>query len=1180
MTTVQMQIQLLGDFRLVHPDNGLIHIRSPRQQSLLAYLLLHADIPQPRRHLAFLFWPDTSEKQAHTNLRNLLYQVRRALPQIERWLKIETSTLQWRSDSFYKLDVTMFESAVRQADGVLGGHEATQTLLEQAANLYGGDLLEKLYDDWLNSERNRLRTLYLKTLYRLVNLHEKIEAPAAAITYLDLLLQYDPSQEEVYRRLMRLYAASGEQAAVARVYRACRATLKRDLNVEPSAATQDLFAELTADSAARPRQSLSDESAKAETRSVTETTVSAGLHHVPVQTTPCLGRATEVKLIRERLAEGSCRLLTLMGPGGVGKTRLAVQAVEQLATAGHQFEDGIYFVSLSGVARADLLPSAIATALDISLRQQELLNDQLLGFLQNRRLLLVLDNFEHLLPGVELISEVLGKAPEVKLLVTSREALKVSTEHRLNVEGLTFPAGQQSVASNLTSYSAVDLFTEVASRVRPEFDSNDNETARAIAEICRLVEGTPLALEMAAAWVRLYDCRAIARQIGQGLDILITTMRDVPARHRSMRAVLDGSWRLLGTREQFILAQTSVFSGSFTVEAAMAVTDATPLDLAALVDKSLLRRVGDRFELHQLMRQYAAEKLQWLAQTVADQESAQTIESTPDRHCQFYLGFISLQEEGLFGWEPQHAVARLQGNLDNIRSAWQWAVEQADFDLIGKSLTGLARFYELASLYKEGADNLAAAAACAELRQPSTVPDLSILYGRLLTHQAEMLIWLSKYGQATSAASEALALAAQAGSTELEGHARVVLAFLHERQSEVDQALAHLNQARRLCPQGQNDRLLARILNQLGNLYRKKSNYPQALTLQQQGRDLAQQYGDQWALASFARDLGIIYSDTWDNVQALAYFQLGLQIAEDLDSQIGMAECAFLVGSIYRRLGKIKEALSHFKRSLTISERLGNTWGVAHCLRDIGLSHKDLGRYDEALSHLEGASRLFLELGDLTDTADCAGAIAGLHLELEQYKQALDYFKRALQDYQSLDNQVAVAATAAGLGQVYRLLDQQDEARLHLDYAIGQFKELDTRFHLPNALIERAELAFSERDLAAAEAFCREGLQVLSDLGQETSAFLGQNCAQLGRILLARLKQAAGQEDEAIQDVQQAAQVTADPEERAIFLFALWQLSRYREHARQALALSRQLYDQQPKHLYRKQIAELEAALS
>jgi DNA-binding SARP family transcriptional activator/predicted ATPase len=1182
MTTEQMQIQLLGDFRLVDPDHGPIHIRPPRQQSLLAYLLLHPDTPQPRQHLAFLFWPDSSEKQAHTNLRNLLYQMRQTLPKAEQWLKIESNTLQWRSSASYRLDVAEFENAVRQADSVLGDGEATQMLLEQATNLYSGDLLPKLYDDWLVPKREQLRSLYLKTRYRLANLYEKKGTSSEAITCLNLLLQHDPLQEEAYRHLMRLHASSGEQAALTRVYRNCTATLKRELNVEPSPATQDLFAQLMAKISAPPTPGVTAGPAKAKARSATETTAAATLHHVPAQTTPCLGRSTEVKQISGRLTEETCNLLTLVGAGGVGKTRLAIQALEQLAAPGHQFEDDIYFVSLSGVARADLLPSAITSALGVSLRQEDTLKNQLLNYLRNKRLLLVLDNFEHLLPDVELLLEILEAAPGVKLLMTSREALRVSAEHRLIVNGLTFPTGQQSMRNNLASYSAVELFIEVASRIQPEFAPETGETQHAIGEICQLVEGTPLALEMAAAWVRLYDCQAIARQIRHSLDLLVTTMRDVPPRHRSMRVVLEGSWRLLGVREQFILAQASVFSGSFSVEAAMAVTDATPLDLAALVDKSLLRRVGDRFELHQLMRQFADEKRQWSAQTAVDQEIAKTILDAPGRHCHFYLELITSQEEAMFGREPQHAVARIQSELDNARSAWQWAVEQVAIDLISNSLAGLARFYELACLYKEGDDSLTAAAASIESRQqPAAIEPISPdPYGRILTHRAEMLIRQSKYDPAFSVATEAQTLAAQAGATDLEAHALAVLAYIYDRQSNYDQALAHLSQARQMCPQGQNDRLQAQILNQMGNIYRKKGDYSRALALQQQGSELAQKDGDQWALAAFLRDLGIIYLDTWDNDKALDYFQQGLQTVEHLDSQIGVAECAFLVGIIYRRLGQTEAALPQFERSLTISERLGNKWGVAHCLREIGVGYQYLGRYEEALSHLENAGRLFQELGNLNDAADLATVIGGLYAELDRYEPARDYFTQAQRSYEALDSQLAIAGAVGNLGRVYHMLGQADQARLHLDYAIGQLKELEAQFNLPFVLIQRAELAFSQGDLGSAEAFCREGLQVLHELGQETSAFMGRTCSQWGRILLARLKHVTGQKAEAIQDLQREAQASDDLEEQSIFLFAVWQLSGNNDDAKLALTLSRQLFEQQPKYLYRKQITELEAALS
>jgi DNA-binding SARP family transcriptional activator len=313
-----LEIHLLGDFRLVSADAPLSQLPAPRVQALLAYLVLHRDAPQPRQRLAFLLWPDTTDAQARTNLRQLLHALRQALPDADHFIHLTAQTLQWRSDAPFRLDVAAFEAALSQAAAEQQRDApAVRMALEQACDIYQGDLLPSCYDDWIVPERERVRQSYSGALERLLELLERQDQPRAALVYAQRLLRHDPLREETYRSLMRLYAICGDRARVRRVYQTCAAVLERELDVAPSAATRDAYEQsVRLDAPTRPMP------APAPTPANT---------NLPIQLSSFVGRERELAELKPLLLAN--RLLTLTGPGGTGKTRLALRLAADLLEA-------------------------------------------------------------------------------------------------------------------------------------------------------------------------------------------------------------------------------------------------------------------------------------------------------------------------------------------------------------------------------------------------------------------------------------------------------------------------------------------------------------------------------------------------------------------------------------------------------------------------------------------------------------------------------------------------------------------------------------------------------------------------------------------------------------------------------------------------------------------------------
>src|SRR5687767_9259248 len=326
---------------------------------------------------------------------------------------------------------------------------------------------------------------------------------------------------------------------------------------------------------------------------------------LPVLPTPLIGRQTEVDQLRELLNDSGCRMLTLVGPGGIGKTRLAIETASQSQS---EFADGVYFVPLAPIAASRFLVPVIADSIGFSFQGESSLDpkSQLLNYLNEKQVLLLIDNLEHLLGDpafCDFFTELMERTAKVKLLVTSRESLGLQGEWVFEVHGLPIPEGQA------VEGTSVELFLQRARRAFVAFDARMEDYA-AIVRICRLVDGMPLGIELAAAWVRTLSCEEIEHEIERGLDFLSLSAKDLPARHRSMRAVFDHSWQLLPGNEQSVLLRLSIFRGGFSREAAEQVTGATLPVLSALVTKSLIRRSGTgRYDLHELIRQYALKQL-------------------------------------------------------------------------------------------------------------------------------------------------------------------------------------------------------------------------------------------------------------------------------------------------------------------------------------------------------------------------------------------------------------------------------------------------------------------------------------------------------------------------------------------------------------------------------------------
>lgn len=690
----RLQINLLGEPEVWLDGARLSRFSTAKTEALLYYLAATRQV-HSRDVLAGLLWAEMPDAKARRNLTKSLSVLRRLLGP---FLLIETQRVGFHPQAAFDLDLDELEAA---------SVSISRATLTQIVARIRGEFLSGFYvrdapafEAWMLAQREDLRQKTLALLEQLAAAALAHEAYEEGIGYARRLLALDPWRESAHRHLMALLANSGRRSDALAQYEQLRDSLKEEMGVQPMPETRMLYDRLLR----------------------LETPVP---HNLPAATGLFVGRAGECARLIATLNDPACRLLTLSGPGGIGKTRLALQAARHFAAAAQglgdaDFSDGVYFVDLAAVylepdsVRTEQIASQLATAiveaLQIPLRSTQKPLQQLFAYLAGKRMLVIIDNFEEWLPGARYLGDLLRHAAQVKLLVTSRERLNLRQEWVVEIEGLPFPrrlteAQIERLAASwqgaehgeqMPAMEAVTLFVHHARRVHAAYKPTGKELD-AILHICRLVEGSPLALELAASWLRVLSGEEIVVEIQRSIDFLAANTRDLPPRHRSMRAVFDHSWQMLTRSEQAVLAQLSVFRGSFDRASAQKVARASLPVLASLIDKSWLQAAASgRYRLHELVRKYTTEKL------VQDFEE---MIAARDRHSHTYATFVEQHIAGLYSSALPEAIAALAIEIADIRAGWRWAAaaEYAGVHAdIGHYVRALRIFYGRRGLFHEG----------------------------------------------------------------------------------------------------------------------------------------------------------------------------------------------------------------------------------------------------------------------------------------------------------------------------------------------------------------------------------------------------------------------------------------------------------------------------------------------
>ena len=627
------------------------------------------------------------------------------------------------------------------------------------------------------------------------------------------------------------------------------------------------------------------------------TAVPADSSTLPIQATPFVGRQAELARIAQLLATPVSRLVTLVGPGGIGKTRLAIEAARQQVAL---FPDGVYFVPLAPVESPHVLASVIAEALSVSLAGSETASTQLVRAVRDKKLLLVLDNFEHLLEGTGLLTDLLN-APNLKLVVTSRERLNLQEEWVEEVAGLAYPSGR--LTDSPEAYAAVELFVQRAQQVQAGFSLADN--TQAVVEICQRVEGMPLGLELAATWLRVMPCQEIAPQIERSLDFLTTAVRNVPERHRSVRAVLDHSWNLLSEAERQVLARLSIFRGGFDLEAADRVAGATLPVLASLADKSLIRfSTSGRYDLHELLRQYLADRL-----GLADPGE---VGALTGRHLEFFAALADTAEAHLYGPEQETWFDRLEVEHDNLRAALAWSLRDGRVAAGMRMASALGFFWELRSHWYEANESLARLVE-------SGVEAPPVVRARALGFAGVFALHAKDGPRARAFCEKSLRLARESGDPSSIAWALATLGMYVEGRASTDRAVALLDEALTLFREIGDAWGTSHALRRLGILLTLDGQYARARPLVEEALAGARAVGDKNALAWAVFVLGnVVWLQTGDPEPATAMFEEALSLSPEIRDWNLYMWVQFTLGAAARVQGNYARAQACYEQVLTL----------------------------------------------------------------------------------------------------------------------------------------------------------------------------------------------------------------------------------------------------------------------
>jgi predicted ATPase/DNA-binding SARP family transcriptional activator len=1016
-------IELFGGLRATRGDREITQSRTQKTGALLAYLACHPRRFHRRDELTDLFWPDAPPRAAGNSLSQALSSLRlqfEAVPDdarsvdapgtsISRDVVLQSNRVSVRlNPEAFTSDLAAFEEAIHAASRSDSSRLRIERLA-RALTLYQGELLAGYHETWILGDRARVAEQYFHALGQIVALLEEEGDLEAALEYTKTGTRLDPLREETRRDQIRLLLALGHSDAALREYRDLERLLAEELGAEPSAATRALISRSLPSIPGRPASGQRGVPTSPEPL------------HLPAPLTRFFGRESELAQLRRLLLQEKRRLVTLSGAAGTGKTRLALEASRMLASL---WANAVWFVPLADLRDADHLIEATRDALRLPRSPAIPTLDQVAAALARRRTLLVLDNFEHLVEeGALLLKTLLERAPTLTCLVTSRRRLGLSGEQEFPVLPLPVP---EASGAFLTTFASAQLFVDRARAVSPEFQVS-SENMSAVAEICRRLEGIPLALELAAARIGLLTPAQLAAHLERRLDALVSRYQDVDPRHRTLRTAVEWSIHLLPMELQRFFLRLSVFRGGWTPEAAAPICDEPHAleRLEQLREWSLIvpeefhagqvassrpaaREAGPpaipgpRYRMLETLREYGEEAL----------ETGGEEATVRDRHLRWFLALAETSKPELRGPSPREWLARLVTEAENFRAALDWGEQSGDIAEGLRLGTALFPFWLIQGDSREGRQRLTGLLERA--------PEHTAVRAGGLHAVGELALEELDLPAARASCEESLAIRRELGDAHGAAESLTLLGHIHVSAGDVDAARKVHMEA---LPQAQalNDRhLVIRALDIISGVHYRQGNWAPFLDVYTESLRLRRSAGDRMAVANALANLASVASRQGDIEAARQFDGEAMAIHQKLDAPVALAGHRCFQAHLAELQGDYLTARALFEESLPILRDAGDRGEIAFVLRQIAGLARDEGDFLTARAHCEEALEIVQGSGDRWEVGRALNSLGELAQAEGERERARSLYQEGLAIQRALADGAECATVLLNLGRLAR----------------------------------------------------------------------------------------------------------------------------------------------------------------
>lgn len=897
-TTIQYKLHLFGSYQLFDRENSLLKFRSNSERALLAYLAVESERYHSREYLSSLIWPELDEQSARNNFRVTLSRLRNLIKTSDGASPVISSTNQSVRLIPNKIwvDVAEFSELIQESEdhAHLHGRECPGCTerFENASRIFTGEFLQGFslpdnlpFLEWMVVQRERFHRQAINIFNQLARYHLNTGNLEKAHGYAQRQLKLEPWSEEAHRQLMKYFAITGQKNAALSQYESYKRILDQELSVSPSTETQELYERIKR---ARKRE-----------RPV-----------LPPASSIFVGRQKEQGDILRMLARSDCKLLTIAGMGGVGKTRLATQIAKKLEYA---FLDGVIFVPLANLKKTEQIPYAIADALGFSFGGKNDPFDQLVKFLESKELLIVLDNFEHLLEGTYYLKRILHTCPDIKMLVTSRERLGLRQECLMALGGLPVEVGPgfQNEES-----PAVDLLMVCIQKVEPAFIPKGQDKNRMV-DLCRQVEGMPLAIELIAPMTRILSMDELIAEIGE-------------IEQSRLEPVFERSWVLLSPKERESLMSLSYFNDPFNRDSAYQVANVDLSMVQSFVNKSLIQRVVPDenyetstqsqafFDFHPLLKQFINQKLK------TDPKYSQLVQ---EDHASYFLDYLDVIYEYLYKPDESIGMQKVHSQYHDITNAIFWGCRHGRFNQVSKALQIYIHYYESFGLFREGKDfygEIVQYLQMEEKRQNSS--------DRFLNRALAMAYWfhgwhhmrLGNYEEAMLNSKESVELASSNDDGDVLGGALNAIGVVFGLKEDFEKSNQYLIDALIASQRAEHSWHVASIHLNLGKNALYLSEFESAETHFEIALKIFKEIGHYWGIAGALLSFGMLHIKLENDDQAQNFLEEGLEIAENFHYLWMKIKLLVALGELAYKKGAWEEAIDYFEKSFDSIEAFGD----------------------------------------------------------------------------------------------------------------------------------------------------------------------------------------------------------------------------------------------------------------